>query len=54
MKIIYALAIIFVIILGYFLWQAERKLNYYFSYQSQVEATILKKVKPECLIKEKQ
>ena len=33
----------------YLCWMGARKLNYQFAYNSQVEETVRKMVKPECL-----
>lgn len=35
------------------MWQLGKKINYLFSYESQVEQTIQKKVKAKCLIEER-
>jgi len=48
--LVFATGIILAIGLCYGVWQAGKWFNYKFAYESGVEFTVKKMVKPECLI----
>jgi hypothetical protein len=45
----YLLFVPVILTIAYYSWNFQRKVNYNFSYQEQVEQTIKEKVKAECL-----
>lgn len=50
-SMLYVYVVVFGVIfcIAYFLWRAERTINYKFSYQAHVEKTVRDMVKAECL-----